>query len=418
MPFAQDHYPFDRPKWREDNFPAGFVAEYIAQTRTWFYYTHTISTILFGAAPFKNVVTTGTVLAEDGQKMSKSKNNFPDPWILFDKFGVDAIRFYLMSCPVMKGEDFNFSEKGVQDIASKIVSRLDNVVTFYELYRDKNLEENANLNSDNVLDKWISARLSQLILEVTDGMEAYDMAQATRPFDGFIEDLSTWYLRRSRERLKDGDQKAKETLYITLKTVAILLAPFTPFIAEDIWQKLKMDSDVHSVHLAEWPEGSDINGMLIGEMQHARDIVTLGLEARQKAGIKVRQPLGAIKLKYYELEKSYTEIIRDELNIKVVMIDPKIEGELTLDTHITSELRTEGQYRELVRAIQDMRKTKGLNPSDVISLSVETGTEGQELIKTFEKELLKTVGSKEIKIEINEGTEINIDELSFKIKIS
>jgi isoleucyl-tRNA synthetase len=420
MPFAQDHYPFERPNWKEENFPAGFVAEYIAQTRTWFYYTHVISTVLFEKAPFQNVVTTGTVLAEDGQKMSKSKNNFPDPSLLFDKFGVDSIRFYLMSCPVMKGEDFNFSEKGVHDITSKIITRLDNVVTFYELYRDKNLEKDANVSkSENVLDVWIMARLNQLLDEVTNGMAMYDMVQATRPFDGFIEDLSTWYLRRSRESLKDGSKEAKQTLYFVLKTISQLLAPFTPFIAEDIWRKLKSDTDVESVHLTEWPKNekiiTDKELQIISQMSRAREIVTLGLEARQKANIKVRQPLHELVIRDYGLGEEYSEIIKDELNIKNISTDISIENEVKLNTHITEELRIEGQYRELVRAIQDMRKKAGLNPNDVINLSIETNVDGQELINKFKNEILKTVGASEIKISENNGTEIKIDELVFVI---
>lgn len=417
MPFAQDHYPFERPDWQKTNFPAGFVAEYIAQTRTWFYYTHTISTMLFGKAPFENIVTTGTILAEDGQKMSKSKNNFPDPWILFDKYGVDPLRFYLMSCPVMKGEDVNFSEKAVQDIASKIISRLDNVVTFYELYRDKKLESK-NQESTNILDQWINARMSQLIDEVTKNMEMYDMSLATRPFDLFIEDLSTWYLRRSRERLKDGDQEARVTLYNILKTTAKLLAPFTPFISESMWQKLKNEDDKESVHLSDWPKVKEINENIISEMGIVRHVVTLGLEARQRAGIKVRQPLKSLSIKSYVLSEPQIDIIKDELNLKSVVYDESIEDPVRLDTHITEDLRKEGKYRELVRAIQDMRKEKGLNPNDIVTLKIATSVEGQELINTWKNELIKIVGAESIDIVENEGTEIKIDELTFVITIS
>ena len=248
MPFAQDHYPFENLDWKKKNFPAGFVAEYIAQTRTWFYYTHTISSILFRRAPFKNVVTTGTILAEDGGKMSKSKNNFPDPWILFDKYGVDALRFYLMSCPVMKGEDINFSEKSVQDVSNKIINRLNNVLAFYELYRDSQLENLEYKESENILDQWILVRLNELITEITDGMEKYDISLATRPVESFIEDLSTWFLRRSRDRIKSGNKDAKRTLYFVLKTLAKILAPFAPFTVEDIWLKLRTNNDEESIH--------------------------------------------------------------------------------------------------------------------------------------------------------------------------
>src|SRR3989338_4368538 len=234
MPFAQDHYPFENKQWKSNNFPAGFIAEYIAQTRTWFYYTHVVSSVLFGQAAFQNVVTTGTLRAEDGEKMSKSKNNYPDPWKFIDQYGVDALRIYLMSSTLMKGEDANFSEKSVQDIASKIIGLFYNVLVFYELYRDPKLEPiTYNLKPNSILDQWILARWDQVFEEVTKGMEMYDMAEAARPLDLFIEDVSTWYLRRSRERIKDGDAQAKATLYFVLKNLSRLIAPLAPFAAEE-----------------------------------------------------------------------------------------------------------------------------------------------------------------------------------------
>ena len=420
MPFAQDHYPFERPNWQKENFPAGFVAEYIAQTRTWFYYTHVVSTVLFGSAPFENIISTGTVLAEDGEKMSKSKNNFTDPWIMFNKVGVDPIRFYLMSSQVMRGEDLNFSDKAVQEVASKIVGRLDNVVAFYELYRDQEVENSKNeIVSKNVLDIWILARLSETINEVTLNMEAYDLALASRPFEGFIEDLSTWYLRRSRDRIKDGDEEAKSTMYFVLKNLVKVMAPFTPFIAEDVWQRLKTEGDAESVHLAMWPEGQVLasSDKVLVEMQQVRDVVTLGLEARQKAGIKVRQPLGNLKVNGMKLINEYVEILKDELNIKNIEI---IEGDalnVELDTNITPELKQEGEYRELLRAVQDLRKTEGLNPSDVVSLVISVDENGENIVETFKNDFMKTAGLKEIKMEDSEGLEVKVGELVFKIKI-
>lgn len=414
MPFAQDHYPFERPNWKKDNFPAKFIAEYIAQTRTWFYYTHAISSILFGEASFENVITTGTVLALDGQKMSKSKNNFPDPWTLFDKFGVDAIRFYLISSTLMKGEDLNFSEKGVQDIASKIISRLDNVVAFYELYKDVSLENGEAREASSVLNKWILTRLSELTKEVKSAMDSYDIATATRPFELFIEDLSTWYLRRSRERIKDKDEETKQTLYFVLKTLSKLLAPFVPFIAEDIWQKLKNDSDVESVHLSDWPESGKTDKDLVAYMEVVRGFCTIGNKLRKENNIPLRQPLSAFFVPT-EVPEEYAQLICEELNVKNIKKDKT--KEIHFDTHITSELRLEGQYRELVRALQDIRKAQGLNASDFISLSIETSVTGQEIINTYKSELLKTVGVKELKISENDGQEIKIDDLVFKVTI-
>ncbi len=420
MPFAQDHYPFENLDWKDKNFPSGFVAEYIAQTRTWFYYTHVISSILFNQAPFKNVVTTGTILAEDGQKMSKSKNNFPDPWILFNKYGVDALRFYLMSCPVMKGEDINFLEKAVQDISNKIINRLNNVLAFYELYRDRELETLEYEKSDDILDQWIVSRLNELITETTDGMEKYDMSLATKPFDLFIGDLSTWYLRRSRDRIKDGDKNAKQTLYFVLKTLAKLMAPFAPFSAEDIWLRLKNEKEVESVHLAEWPFAiaQDFQPEVLKNMAEIRKIVSLGFDARQKAGIKVRQPLSVLKFKIEnKLSDELLSLVKDEVNVKEVIFDKNIEGEIFLDINITSELKQEGDYRELVRAIQDMRKKMGLTPSDVVSVTIETNDEGKNLIQKFENDLVKVILASKIEFKTNEGEEIKIDEMVFKTSI-
>ena len=415
MPFAQDHYPFARPDWQKENFPGGFVAEYIAQTRTWFYYTHALSTILFDKAPFEHVVTTGTLLAEDGQKMSKSKGNYPDPWILFDKYGVDPLRLYLMASPLMKGEDSNFSEKLVQEIASKIIGRLGNVVTFYELYRDVALEKAPMTSSTNVLDIWILARLHSLVAEMTKGMQAYDMTEATRPLDLFIDDLSTWYLRRSRERIKDGDKEAKQTLYRVLKITATVMAPFTPFIAEDVWLRLKHESDVLSVHLAEWPVAENL-GLLTEEainkitvietMKQARMIVTFGMEARQKAKIAVRQPLAKLTIKTRVLTQEYLDIVADELNVKQVVVDEQFAGDVSLDLDITPELKREGDYRELVRAVQDLRKTKGLTPSDTILLTL--ADEYKAIVAGFETDMEKTVLAKSIAFGLPNGEKIAI----------
>ena len=406
MPFAQDHYPFQRPEWKQENFPAGFVAEYIAQTRTWFYYTHAVSTVLFGEAPFKHVVTTGTLLAEDGQKMSKSKGNYPDPWILFNKYGVDPLRLYLMSSPLMKGEDANFSEKLVQEISSKIIGRLGNVLTFYELYRDIKVEAETLVASANVLDQWITSRLNQLIAEVTSGMNGYDMTLATRPFDLFIDDLSTWYLRRSRERIKEGEAAAKQTLYTVLKTLAVVMAPFTPFMAEDVWQRVKHDTDVMSVHLAPWPEAGEVVPVLLEKMSETRAVVSLGLEARQKAGVPVRQPLTVVKSKV-DLSSEYQDLVIDELNVKGFIHEAALVSAIELDFELTDDLRLEGKYRELVRAVQDLRKKQGLTPSDVIGLSLSENA--KVIVAPFEIDMKNTVLAQNISFDISEGELIEID---------
>jgi isoleucyl-tRNA synthetase len=424
MPFAQDHYPFERPHWHTENFPADFVVEYIAQTRTWFYYTSVVSSILFDHAPFKHVVTTGTLRAEDGQKISKSKKNYPDPWIFINTYGVDALRLYLMSGPLMKGEDANFSEKLVADIASKIIGRLQNVVAFYLLYRDVAVEKN-NFESNNVLDIWIINRLDQLVQDVTNGMEHYDMNEATRPFDLFVDDLSTWYLRRSRDRLKDGDGNAKHTLYRVLKTVATVLAPFAPFAAEDIWQQLthgdlvaNNEHDELSVHLAQWPvavETSFDEVMLLKQMIDARSICTLGNALRKKLAIPVRQPLQSIMVKSQPLASEYYALIMDELNVKTVLFTDEIEDVAVLDTAITPELKAEGDYRELVRAVQDLRKKQGLTPSDEITITLSA--EAQSLLAPFLTDFQKTVLATTVTFADNDGEMVRVAEKEVNVFI-
>ncbi len=422
MPFAQDHFPFENPEWQKNNFPAGFVAEYIAQTRTWFYYSHVVSSVLFDHAPYEHVVTTGTLRAEDGQKMSKSKKNYPDPWVFIDKYGVDALRIYLMSSPLMKGEDSNFSEKLVQEIASKFVGRLSNVVSFYELYRDKNLESDKLPESANVLDQWILSRLSQLVVEITKWMDAYEMALAIAPLDKFIDDLSTWYLRRSRDRIKDGDKDAKQTMYFVLKNLVKVMAPFAPFCAESEWMKLRKETDPESVHLAEWPHNFNVNNIYIEDMIIARTLCTLANAERQKAGLPVRQRLQSLSVNdpafnLLENKKEILDLVLAELNINNILFIKEGEQGLLLDTNITPELKQEGDYRELVRGIQDIRKTMGLVPSDVVRLLVSTNAQGEELVNKFKTELLKVVGASGVDFGDNDGIEIKVDELSFKVKL-
>ncbi len=429
MPFAAEHYPFENKKRFKSRFPSQFVAEYIAQTRTWFYYMHVVSTTLFNSIPFENVVTTGTVLAEDGQKMSKSKGNFPDPWIIFDKYGVDALRYYLLSSPLMKSEDLNFSERDVENVYKKLISRLSNVLSFYDLYRQAS-EEAKEVPSKNVLDVWIMARLAELISLITKNMEIYQIDQAVRPIDSFIEDLSTWYLRRSRERFKGENKEDKQTAMSTmrgiLKGLSKAMAPFTPFIAEEMYQKTKNDGDVESVHLDSWPllKVSKKDERVIKEMSEVRKIVSIGLEARAKANIKVRQPLARISLPKAMGDAlstdmdEYKGLIKDELNVKEVEFLDGV-SEFSLDTDITPELKEEGQVRELTRAIQDLRKNDKFNPGDQAVLTVDTDDAGWELIQKDQNKaiIMKTAVLKNIQRGTVSGEGISAEGMMFKFKL-
>ncbi len=428
MPFAQDHYPFN-PKGeatsggagnkevQEILYPADYICEAIDQTRGWFYTLHAVGALMGRGLAYKNVICLGHILDANGKKMSKSQGNIVDPWIMIDKYGVDTLRLWMYSVN-QPGESKNFDEKTVAELHNKVFNLLYNVLAFYELYRDIDLEKENIKQSPNILDQWILARLGQLTNSMTENLDNYKLLEPVRELRSFIDDLSTWYVRRSRESLKDGNTNSKQTLYIVLKTLAKLMAPFAPFTAEDIWQKLKTDTDAESVHLETWPEIRNVDEEIIKNMESARAIVTLGFEARQKANIKVRQPLNLLKVKDCNLSDEYTEIVKDELNVKDIVVDESLETDVHLDTHITEDLRKEGNYRELIRFLQDMRKKQGLQASDEIVLSVEMGTIEQELINLFKTDLLKTVGVKELVVEENAGIEVKIEDLVFKVLIT
>ncbi|MFZ2150071.1 MAG: class I tRNA ligase family protein [Minisyncoccia bacterium] len=426
MPFAQDHYPFENKKWVEGpGFPADFIAEAIDQTRGWFYTLHAVGILMGRGKAYKNVICLGHLLDAKGKKMSKSLGNVVNPWEVMDKYGVDTLRLWMYSIN-QPGESKNFDEKTVALLSQQVFGLLYNVLAFYELYRDKSYEDNSRPSSKNILDKWILTRLFELRNDVTANMDSYKLLEPVRGMRDFIGDLSTWYLRRSRERIKEGDSEAKATLYFVLKSLAKLMAPFAPFAAEDIWLKLRTDKDKESVHLENWPTESNILGILMrlpGQMRtlvymdEVRKIVTLGLEARQKTGIKVRQPLASIKVKFGKLGAEYLELIKEELNVKEIIFDDSISEEVLLDIRIDEELKAEGSYRELVRALQDMRKKSGLTPSDVIALTIATNEDGKALIEKFQADMKKTVLVSNIEFAENDGEKIVVDELVFRVKI-
>ncbi len=390
MPFAQDHYPFEHSETLA--YPADFISEAIDQTRGWFYTLLAVGVLMERGAPYKNVISLGHLLDKDGKKMSKSIGNIVEPFEQMDKFGVDAVRFWMYSVN-QPGESKNYDEKSVAEINNKVFNLLGNVYSFYELYRDKNLE-GSYTESANVLDQWIMARLNQTIEAVTTGLDAYDLFTPTRSLREFLDDLSTWYLRRSRDRLKDGDTDAKRTLYHVLKTTAQLLAPFAPFMTEDLWQKLKTDTDEESVHLSTWSKATEIDFEILEEMKKTREISTMGNAFRKKENLPIRQPLGLLNTFGYQLKASMVSLIKDELNVKEVKFNEGNELSVVIDTAITPELKLEGDYRELVRAVQDLRKEKDLAPQDVIMLTLPE--KYQEIVDMFGEELKKTVGAKEV----------------------
>ncbi len=406
MPFAEAHYPFDKEEFnpkagpfskilgKNRGYPADFIAEGLDQTRGWFYSMIVLGTALFRKSPYKRVVVNGLVLAEDGQKMSKSKKNYPDLSIVLDKFGADALRYFLMASPIVRGQDICFSEKGVDEVVKKHIGRLNNVVSFYEMYSsEKSITSSV---SKNALDEWITSRLHELGNEVTNNLEKYEIDRAIRPFAEFIDDLSTWYIRRSRDRFKGEDSTdVISTTRNVLLDLSKLLAPFMPFLAEDIYMRVK--GSLESVHLEEWPVYDAPEKENLEAMREIRRIASLGLDLRMKQKINVRQPLASMKVKVKLTENiDLLEILKDEINVKAIIHYEKAGEEVELDTNITPELKEEGQVRELIRAIQDLRKEKGLTVFDQISLKVNTNDVGKNLIEKNKDTLVKVTGLKEI----------------------
>ena len=409
MPFAQLHYPFENRKKFEKNYPADFIVEYVGQVRAWFYYVHVVNTALFSDIAYKNVITTGTLAGNDGRKMSKSLGNYTDPNLLMDQYSADSLRFLMLSSPVLAGEDFSLIDKDVSDVARKL-SMIWNVYDFFTMYAEVDGfdSEQAMAVSEfvNPLDIWLVSRVHQVRNQITEGMEAYNIPAALSSVLEFIDDMSNWFVRRSRRRFwkSEDDQdklEAYSTLYYVLIYLAKILAPFTPFLAEELYQKMTgagvMNSEIpESVHLLDWPEAGVIDEIVLAQMAKTREIITAGLAERMKkteteAQIKVRQPLAKLVYAGEELDDFYEQIIMEEVNVKSVE-----HGEaLVLDKTLTLELLEEGKIRELIRFVQAARKKAGLNVDDRIRLMVS-----MEVPETYREMLMNEVLAEEL---VHEG---------------
>jgi isoleucyl-tRNA synthetase len=386
MPFAQFHYPFENVEKFEQNFPGDFIAEYVGQVRAWFYYLHVVNVGLFGKNAFKNVIVTGTLAGNDGRKMSKSYGNYTDPNELMDQYSADSLRFLLLSSPVLNAEDFSLLDKDVADVARKL-SMIWNVYDFFTMYAEvdewdspeKIVDPSASLT--NPLDSWIVSRLHEVAIEVEKQMDVYDVPNAVKPLLPFIDDLSNWYVRRSRRRFwKSGDDTDKNNAYTTLHYVLVslahILAPFTPFLAEELYRNL---TGGESVHLNDWQPVGHIDELSLTSMARTRGYIEEGLGLRMRKGdnedsIKVRQPLSQLAYSGDKLSSDLEEIMCEEVNVKQVVHVTGQSESVTLDKTITPELKREGLVREVIRSVQGARKAAVLEIDDRIRLAlVATG---------------------------------------------
>jgi isoleucyl-tRNA synthetase len=408
MPFAQDHYPFENKEWIDGGFlnkgkgyPADFISEAIDQTRGWFYTLLAVGVLMGKGTSYKNCICLGHILDDKGKKMSKSIGNIVNPWEMMDKYGVDTLRLWMYSVN-QPGDSKNFDEKTVAELHGKIFTLISNCYKFFETYAPEMKDGFEPKKSPNVLDAWILARLAELVKEGTEKFDAFKVFEPARALRDFVSDLSTWYIRRSRDRFKGDNEEDKQFALATSKHIFIelakFMAPMTPFFSDDLYKKAGGEKE--SVHLESWPTVGKVDEKVLESMKATRDVVTLGLEARQKAGIKVRQPLTKLEVVSSKSQVVYEDLIKDELNVK----DISYGEEFKLDTNITDELRREGDFREFLRSVQGMRKDNNLSPTDLVTLSIPESS--KEIIFGFEEELKKVAGIKEIKFE---GEEIRIE---------
>lgn len=422
MPFAQWHYPFENNQAIDSGtaFPAHYIAEAIDQTRGWFYTLLAVATLLGKPAPFTHVVCLGHILDAKGLKMSKSKGNVVDPFKMIDTYGADACRMYMYTVN-QPGDPKRFDEADISLVVKQVLNLLLNVLVFWETYPAANTT--APATNTHVLDRWLLARTNDLVETVTADLSAYRITEAGRAIMSFVDDLSTWYVRRSRDRFKAGDVGASATLRQTLQIVSRLLAPFMPFFADVLYART--GGAESSVHLDTWPEKNTThhNPELLEDMQYARRIVSFGLEARADTHFPIRQPLARATVSAKSVSTELVDLIRDELNVHEVHFVTPENGSITieLDTTLTPTLKAEGAVRELVRHIQNLRKTAGLTVHDTITLYI-MGADDELLDAVMEAktDIVRAVRATDVvreKTTVDTDTEVHLAGSAFWIGI-
>jgi len=414
MPFAQIHYPFENQKKFEKNFPGDYIVEYAGQVRAWFQRMHIVSTLLFHSRSFNNVIVTGVMAGSDGRKMSKTYKNYADPKEILLNYGGDSLRLYLMGSPLMVGENANFDETELKNKLRNVMNPLWNSANYFLIYASLNKwDPKKSEESKNVLDRWIKIRLQEMIKEISESIKDYKVPPAVRSIEDFVDDLSRWYVRRSRDRIASGDNEALSTLYYVLVEFSKAAAPLIPFICENIYRKLVCEIDdkaLESVHLHDYPSFDqktlDLSKDIIEEMKKTRDLVSAILSIRVTRAIPVRQPLGLVVVtKENSIDKEFEHLLLAETNIKKLEVVDSLDGKVfvkddfslvAVDVNLSPELEKEGHLREFVRKVQDLRKEMGLAVSDEIRVIYKKDTITEEVVREFGKDIKKKLFAKEI----------------------
>jgi isoleucyl-tRNA synthetase len=357
MPFAQVHYPFENTEWFEQHYPGDFIVEYIGQTRGWFYTLHVLATALFDRPAFSTCVSHGIVLGDDGQKMSKSLRNYPDPMVVFDTYGADAMRWYLLSSAILRGADFSVTEAGIRETVRQVLLPLWNSWYFLGLYANaEGVTGKVRTDSTHVLDRYILAKTSDLVSAVTRDLDAYDLFSACANTRDFLDVLTNWYIRRSRDRFWAGDADAVDTLHTVLETLCRVAAPLLPLIADTVYEGLTGGS---SVHLTDWPSANDLpaDGDLVKAMDRVREVCSSALSVRKAHSRRVRLPLSELKVSHPDAEtlRPFVDIIADEVNVKQVVLSAERESGATAVLQVIPGAlgpRLGGRTQEVIKAVK------------------------------------------------------------------
>ena len=328
MPYAQVHYPFENAEWFDGHFPADFIVEYVGQTRAWFYNLHVLGTALFDSQPFNTCVVHGVILGDDGRKASKRLRNYVDPEEMFETYGADAVRWFLLSSPVLRGQDLIFTRKGVADAVRQVLNPIWNAWYFFSLYANTDrYQASFRVDAEGVLDRYVLAKTRQLVVEVEQRMDAYDLSGACESISSFLDALTNWYIRRSRDRFWVGDADAFDTLHTVLAVLCQVAAPLLPMVAEEVYRGLTGE---RSVHLADWPSAEVLpaDDELVAAMDLVRDVCSAASSVRKAAGLRVRLPLPGLTVAAPDAARleGFTHLIAEELNVKDVQLTTDVSA--------------------------------------------------------------------------------------------